>query len=723
MRVDPRVGEHGVVGHDCKLSVARPGHPETVGPSLYVDDVARRRTPPDWVAPSSPGHNRPLVPRVERLARGVRAAAFQVESRVDLPFEYLYRPTRAGVGFTLPDDDVARRSAWALLGEWLVAASVQAPCVGHGLAAAHDWFWQGSGRDVGTVPDVEVAVELGDAVELRALLPYLLDPMAAATRRDVLNAQSTAHERRKRKASGVYYTPGDVAYLMVERVLSGHTAIDDDLWIDPAHGSGVFLRAAFCALGGRSEVADRIYGVDLDPIAAETASFVLTAEDLVRNPDSGAPWERWHRFRRNLATGDALLIDTGASPDQPTLQFDTRADVIDGYPLGQFEPWRLQAVFPETASRGFARVVANPPYAPLQRSGATVHVPHLHTVTGRAAGADISPVFVELAANLLSEDGALGIVLPLSVVSSTRSPFPELRQHLADQQGWLEFLSFDRVPDALFGDDIKTRNAIVHLDRSARSDLTVSPLYRWTSRTRETALPDIPVVSVTGVTGVPDALPKIGTEWERELLSACGTSRTYLQDWQSRRRQMPLEGVTRSVEEEQSEVLALAPTAYNFLGVMRDPFRAVTDGHNSQNGFSIIQFSTERDASAAYALLSSRLAFWLWHVTGDGFHVTNTLHRRLPIPWGDEDRIERLADLGDRLWKAALESPVVSSNRGRTTVAYPTWPHTELIDQIDAEVGNHIGVAYGARLAAWHEQLVVVDLDSERRNLIRRKKK
>src|SRR5262249_16965518 len=156
--------------------------------------------------------------------------------------------------------------------------------------------------------------EIGDAVELRALLPYLLDPMAAATRRDVLSAQSTAHERRSRKASGVYYTPGDVAYLMVERVLSGHVGTDEHLWIDPAHGSGVFLRAAFCALGGRSEVADRIYGVDLDPIAAETASFVLTAEDLVHNPDAGAPWERWHRFRRNLATGDALLIDTSATP-------------------------------------------------------------------------------------------------------------------------------------------------------------------------------------------------------------------------------------------------------------------------------------------------------------------------------------------------------------------------------------------------------------------------
>ena len=52
-----------------------------------------------------------------------------------MPFEGLYRPVRAGLGFTLAADDVSRRTAWALLGEWLVAASVEAPCVADGLVA------------------------------------------------------------------------------------------------------------------------------------------------------------------------------------------------------------------------------------------------------------------------------------------------------------------------------------------------------------------------------------------------------------------------------------------------------------------------------------------------------------------------------------------------------------------------------------------------------------
>lgn len=655
------------------------------------------------------------------MGRVVRTVAAQVEATVGVPFEDLYRPSRSGLGFTLKTGDEARRAAWALVGEWLVAASVEAQCVAGGLRAAHEWFWDGSGRALGLVPEVDLPINVANAVELRALLPYLLDPMAAATRRDVMNTLSTAQERHLRKASGVYYTPGDVAHLMVERVLA--TAKESHLWLDPAHGSGVFLRAVLSAIHDDPAAHDRIYGVDLEPLAAEACSFVLTAEDIVLSPNGPAPWERWHRFRRNLATGDSLLIDTSSTSDGsvPSFElFEPDGRPLDGHPLGRFKPWRLESVFPETAQPGFARVVANPPYASLRHSAASFHLPALRAVTGPRTRQDISPAFVELCTSLLPADGALNVVMPLSVVSSTRSPFPELRQHLAGQPGSLELLSFDRVPDALFGDDIKTRNAIVHLDKNGPRAFTASPLYRWTSRTREMALAAIPVTSIADLEGVPQVIPKIGAEWERDLIVACSNQTRYLEHWHTTVRLVPLTRVKASFDEEQSDVLALAPTAYNFLGVLRDPYRAVTEGHSSQNSFWILRFVSELYASAAYALLSSRLAFWIWHVIGDGFHVTGMVHRRIPVPTGDASRVERLADLGDRLWKAALQSPSVSTNRGRTTVAYPTWIHTDLIDAIDAELGSFIDVDYRERLSQWYEELVVVDLDSKRRNLIRR---
>lgn len=680
--------------------------------------MARRTTPPDWVALSSPAFNRPLVPAVERLAKPLRDFAESLADSVRHDrFEDLYAPERTGLGFTLPPNERGRRMAWALVGEWLVAYSARNTAASFGLAATHAWFWEGHERaTVQSIPELQVPLPAGTtATEVRALLPYLLDSMAAATRRDVLNARSTAAQRAVRKKAGVYYTPGDVAYLMVNRAMS---ATDDgpELWLDPAHGSGVFLRAVLSACG-HQDMSDSMYGIDLDPMAAETTSFVLTAEDLHLRAHGATPWQRWHRFRRNLVTGDTLLLDAARLHD-PADAASTPSDA--GRPLGLRDPWRLETAFPEVAGKGFSRVVANPPYARLQPTVGAFHIPALHPVTGAAIAADVSPAFVEIAASVLTDSGAMAVVTPLSEMTSTRSPFPELRRHLTALPGSVEYLAFDRVPDALFGDDIKTRNAIIHVDKAASSGVAVSPLYRWTSRTRRTALGEVPTVDVTGVPGVPTTLPKMGSQWERELYVACLRHERRVDGWVTRRTAQPLDLIRRPAADASSDVVAVAPTAYNFIGVTRDPYRAVTDGHNSQNPLSVLQFKSEGHASVAYAVMCSRVAFWLWHITGDGFHVTTALTRLAPVPEDAGADFERLAELGDRLWKEALQRPTVSTNRSRITVTYPTWEHRDLLDDIDYQVLRLVGVPSKTSLAGWHDALVVVDADSDRRNIIRR---
>lgn len=112
-----------------------------------------------------------------------------------------------------------------------------------------------------------------------------------------------------------------------------------------------------------------------------------------------------------------------------------------------------------------------------------------------------------------------------------------------------------------------------------------------------------------------------------------------------------------------SQMVAIAPTAYNFLGVTRDAAQSARDGHDSTNAVSLLRFDSAQEASAAYALLSSRFAFWLWHVTGDGFHTSGKLPWYVPAP-SETDAVERLANLGEELWQLASKSPTVSRNRG-----------------------------------------------------------
>lgn len=668
---------------------------------------------------SSPGLDRPLVPAVERIARHLRAGAVAIgHTETGADFEALYGPNRATLGFTLPESNRRGRAAWALIGEWLVAWVAGAHDGAASLAETHAWFWQGR-----ELRPLEGSLQLGsllkvvsDAGEVRALLPYLLDPSSVATRRLVLTDNADLDERASRKRAGTYYTPGDVAHHMVTQVVEKNTS-EPTSWIDPANGSGVFLRAALTQAADFQSTRSQLYGIDIDPFAAEATAFVLTAEDLLWYSDGGAPWERWHHFRRNLATGNTLLLDTGSSG--PT--FDLAA-LQPNHPLGWMGSWRIGHAFPEVADKGFSRVVANPPYARLDAHPSNGLLPTLHPVTGRSARADISPMFVEIGLNLLSADGAMSVVTPLSTVVSTRAPFPQLRSLLLSQPGHADFASFDRVPDALFGDDIKTRNAIVHIDRSAERVVTSTPLHRWTSRTRERALRDVPRTAVGDLPGVPALIPKIGTDWERELYLATTKHGPGLRSWVVERRARALSEVEPVDSGHWARTIALAPTAYNFLGVTRDPSQAISDGHDSQNRVALLAFPSSREASAAYALLGSRFAFWLWHVTGDGFHTTSSFLGHVPVPAAPET-IDRLSELGDELWRQAQVNPLVSLNRGRTTVSYPAWVFGEQIERIDREVDAMLGLNVSTALCTWHERLVVVDSDSDRVKMMNRKTK
>jgi hypothetical protein len=177
-------------------------------------------------------------------------------------------------------------------------------------------------------------------------------------------------------------------------------------------------------------------------------------------------------------------------------------------------------------------------------------------------------------------------------------------------------------------------------------------------------------------------------------------------------RRKALEDIASDVGAGES-LVAVAPTSYNFISAVRDPKRPLVEGHTSRNAFSVLEFKSEVHASAAYALLNSRLAFWLWNVTGDGFHVTRSLYQLLPVPdiWGSG--LERLAILGDCLWKRAVEAPVTSVNAGKRSVSYPVWRHTDLIDEIDDELGSALGVHFRVDLQAWYKHLVTVGRDTK----------
>lgn len=655
---------------------------------------------------------------VERYAAALREAVIRLADELAVgaeDFSALWGPRADGLGFSLPADQrrLAERGARCLLGEWLVGyAAGQIPATAS-VADAHRWWINElplAGRI--SVPAIYIGwheSERPDPALAMALLPYLLDPIAPATRRDILSGSLVHGERRQRKAGGIYFTPGDVASFMVSGLAGGR---EPGTWLDPAAGTGAFLRSVL-----KLYPASRVFGIDIDPLAAELAAFTLTA--TVRNGPSF--WASWQLHRLNLVTGDALTIRrldnvacdsrTRLSDLMKTRQDLSAGDVGTSAPitggLGQASLWSLGDALPELLT-GPEAVVQNPPYAaPLLERTAL-----LAQRWGMPLPQNIFTLFLEQGVGLIPAAGRMAAVVPASIVTSSVASIRRCRGSLGAAGGELEVLSYDRAPDGLFGDDVKTRCSVLFLDKTRPAGIRIGPLRRITSSNRRSALVRGETVRVPAAEFQAALPPKLGSAAEWQQLQALRRTKSSLSDLITSVSSRPPAGDGR----DHLHVL-LAPTAYNWLNVIRRSADARAAGHDSLHPFLELRFADDIAADAGYAILSSRLALWLWRVFGDGFHVGQWLPRLVPAPPpGNADELQPFAKLGNEIWAAVSRQPLLSQNRGRTTVAFPPNSASRLlIDEVDQRLLGFIGLSdppFGLR--EWARSLAAVGRRRER---------
>jgi hypothetical protein len=658
-----------------------------------------------------------MMRKVEQIAGPLRAYVADLASTLRLElhdFERIYAPRASRLGFQVSTDGIAERAAWALAAQWLVGYVIGSLPPTATLADAEAWFLSDESGLPRFAPRITMAHALqgSDRDQLFALLPYLLDPLAPATRRCVMRKGELLEDRLARKAAGIFYTPADVAQYMADTARASHVRH----CLDPACGTGVFLRAAQGQGGGVD-----VYGCDVDPLVPEPCAFVLLANEL-RAVDSAHPWRLWHLHRLKIATVDSLLLVPGSQLDDVARHSrrreleHVRASLSRGDtppPAQAHEPeYALGDLFPGLGD-GADVVLCNPPYARLadhpDRGRLIQSFASLGECHGRSS-IEMSGPFVEQAWKLSKPgSGRAALVVPLSVAFNSTAPFRALRQAMADQPGQWRCAFFDRTPDALFGDDVKTRNAILFYDAAGRRELATTPVLRWTSRTRSRFFETIRFTTA-GKLGGPTPIPKLGSDAEGRLYAAARTVAGRFGDCI-----VGLEA-PRVVDERPnpSNAVYVAPTAYNWLSCARSLDSWSRQDDVSLSALTRLEFSDAKTADAAYAVLCSRLVYWLWRVEGDAFHVTRTFLRDIPLPIGSLGGATRaaLADLGVALWESVEARPVVSVNKGRRTTGFSATAAHELLDEIDSVLLQAFSLddAIGTfELAAWHETNVVVD--------------
>jgi len=682
------------------------------------------------LAAATEAKGRPVREAVSVLARGL------FPEKLAEVFSQMFQ-TRSG--FSQNADLLAMRSAWNLVSLCLTARISGSCSPRCGFQEAESWF-RGNSTDTSAWLSAQVPVEClweGEQLlstvqldqEFHALLPYLLEEHGPGSRASVMKDPTTASARAAKREAGVFYTPADVADYMV-----GHARklyLGDFLTakcLDPACGTGVFflamLRAAMLTSGGGNDfsrldyITSCLHGTDVSGHALDAAAFVLLNECLPElHARDVCPANAWKMIRRNLVETDALCVDAaGHDNARPATEFF------------QNPTPSLANLFPQ-AKDGFNLLVGNPPYAALgeREDFATLasRFASLHGVKA-APRLNLFPLFVEMMWRFTKPGcNAASLVTPLSLAFHGGSQFENCRHAMSWSGGLWQFAFFDREPHALFGEEVKTRNAILFRHenpdtprRGQAANIETGPLRKWTSRTRTRLFESIQFTTVDSVE-ITAGIPKLDGTVQSEAFMAL------------RRRFERLPSLAiRIVTCDPADALAgesaphvfVGGTAYNFLNVYRPAMLLPEEREMtlSESPVHRLEFKSEPEARVAFAILSSRLSFWLWHVLGDGFHVAGWLFNEIPFGRNSfaASDFESLATLGDALWQKLQGHRFTSLNARRLTVGFrPLACHQER-DEIDAVLVRAAGLVDGfaAELRTFVQRNAVVDSDDKRRS-------
>ncbi len=593
---------------------------------------------------ASPRAGRSLEGQVAPLREHVLAAV-NVARQLRLDGRWLEDASRRDVIQT----DLKERVAWAAVAVTL-ADMIRTGTAANGNRAG-SWFGIDGHSDWSALD----APLNGLATEpnLLGLLPYLLDTYGRTTRLDVMRDTSLSASRAERKKMGSFYTPSDVADFMVAAIADPADAGTSEWWLDPAVGSGVFLAAALRRYRAEDRVSfaeSRLAGCDISPQACDFTAFTLLAgvASEARNPLA-----TWIAIRGNL-----LAVDTPAA---------TRAGDL----RRQLAP-----------SAGPLRLICNPPYA----TGEVVPM-----ADGRPTTSLYLP-FIEMSWTIASgPDDSAVLVVPLAIGANRSADHRRCRSAMSAHGGEWTLLFFDRQPHALFGEEAKTRATIaIRRPGPTPSVIRTSRLLKWTSRQRETIFTEARAAAM-GQVPIARLVPKLGSEAEVALYRALESHRL-----RSGARPEPSKATASEiVGTALSPDVFVAGTAYNFLNIFRNyPDQLSWRGTLSASGINRLRCASIHEADIVTAILSSRMAYWLWHVECDGFHVPAwflaelpLLNLRLPQKSADE-----LAALGRSAWAGLQQDVICSANRDRLTFAFRPTMIGDVRSAIDTLLADLIGI-------------------------------
>lgn len=484
-------------------------------------------------------------------------------------------------------------------------------------------------------------------------------------------SRGTRSSNSKKKGRGIYYTPIDVVDFMVSKCVSQvlHSVTKPTV-LDCSCGSGVFLLHSLLYLERAYNpkhdldvsidiLKQYIWGVDISQAAVDCCKTVFIQYYIANYENATSRLDKiWDTLNNSIFVGDATHLK----------------DVF--------------AVNPSLPSF-FDCILGNPPYV--------------------TEGKD-SNLFIPFVDNMMlysSKRSCSALILPLSICYSRGREFVSLRNKIHNDNVTWSFMNYDRSPDSLFGDQVKTRNTILfrsNIEQTA--DVFTTNLQRWTSANRKDLFTNYSLCGISGLS-ISKCVPKISNTIER-------AGYEYISSGSSNLSSLFKRGNT-------DYPLIVNGTAYNWLCVY-DHIPPSTDESEKTyiSATTRIYYLPDRDSrDFCIAILSNRIAYWFWSVVGDGFHFNASFLSDFKVSKNTftKAQYEKLCCLGRTYSEQIKTYPTVSYNAGKKIVNYSHWEAMDTVRNIEKIIIDALNLSdnFASHIEQWYSNQVHCNRDIEKR--------
>lgn len=440
----------------------------------------------------------------------------------------------------------------------------------------------------------------------------------------------------KKKNLGIYYTPADVVGFMIDRCFSSISmsqSLEEVTILDCSCGTGVFLIAAIKELISdkmnivkiQTLIDKCIWGIDKSEVAVENAKIILLTELCIINKQ-GILYltELWNIVDKSIVCGDA-----------------TKMEIV----LKQYKNFPMK----------YTCLIGNPPYVTEKNKG---------------------NLFLSFIKNMMrygNEHSCSSLIVPLSICYSQANPFKDIRNKIFSEKNieW-SFYNYDRSPDSLFGDQVKTRNTIL-FRRNIEDDsvFITSGLQRWTNENRKNLFKQQETTTFIESSNL-NIIPKISTKAEKKLYNELSNGNK------------SLISIASNMGKHQ---VCINATAYNWLCAYDHVPPSFDENNNLYvpSSMKTLDFDNEDDKYFFIAVLSNRIAYWYWTVIGDGFHFNTSFLENFCISKliYNETIKKELAKLGKIYSDELKKFPTQSYNCRKCIVNYNHLPLESIYSKIE----------------------------------------